>query len=161
MNKPPINFIHGLAKRGSNNYLYSAWEHIKGRCYNPRDKSYHAYGARGIALFCEWISDPAAFVDWVLSNLGERPAGHSIDRLNNDGDYAPGNLRWADATTQSRNTRRNRRMLAFGQELTLVEWAAKTGLGEMTIHCRIKRGWPVEDALSAKPGSQYRKVKRR
>ncbi len=144
---PPVNLIHGMARRGSNDYLYTVWEHIKSRCFNSRDEYYHAYGARGITLYASWVTDPAAFAAYILNKLGERPTGCSIDRIDNNGSYVPGNLRWATALEQSLNTRRNRYIVAFGEELTISEWARRCGRTSMCIHSRIKRGQSPEEAL--------------
>lgn len=84
---------------------YQAWINIKSRCLNPSHPTYAGYGGRGIRLHEAWHQDPAAFVRWLDENLGPRPAGHSLDRIDNDGHYEPGNLRWATQYDQTHNTR--------------------------------------------------------
>jgi len=96
------NIKHGL----SYTYQYKTWDGIKERCYNEKCKSYPNYGGRGIKIYYRWKDDPAAFCEWLDRYLGPRPEGHSLDRINNDGDYEPRNLRWADASTQIKNQRR-------------------------------------------------------
>jgi hypothetical protein len=86
--------------------LYSTWTTIKQRCFNPRCKDYLYYGARGITLFPPWIHDFLSFEAWMTEHVGPRPKGHTLDRIDNDGDYEPGNLRWADQSTQNFNRRR-------------------------------------------------------
>jgi hypothetical protein len=76
------------------------------RCEDPADRAYHNYGGRGIAVCPEWRDDPAVFVAYLRDTLGPCPDGHSLDRIDNDGDYEPGNVRWVDAVTQRHNQRR-------------------------------------------------------
>jgi hypothetical protein len=84
--------------------LYGIFKEIKSRCENKNNWRYKYYGARGISIYQEWLDDPKKFIDWIDENLGARPTKkHSLDRIDNDGNYEPGNLRWADTKTQSRN----------------------------------------------------------
>lgn len=95
-----LNLGHGL--RG--HYIYNIWRSIKKRCYDPKHKSYKDYGGRGIIMDSEWIDDVEAF----FKHIGEKPTSkHQVDRKNNDGNYVPGNVRWATATQQARNRRSN------------------------------------------------------
>jgi len=96
---------HGFAPNGDQHYLYSTWSNIIQRCCNENSSNYPWYGARGISVYEHWRTNPALFIEWILKNLGERPEKYSLDRINNDGNYEPGNLRWADRGTQSRNQR--------------------------------------------------------
>ena len=88
-------------------YLYNTWNGIKKRCFSESSENYRHYGGRGITMHEPWVNDPKSFLDWMDENLGPRPEGFSIDRIDNDGHYAPGNLRWADQSTQVKNQRRN------------------------------------------------------
>jgi hypothetical protein len=83
---------------------YAIWLTMKDRCSNPRNQDWKHYGGRGIRVCRRWLRSFSAF----FRDMGKRPAGRSIDRRNNDGDYRPGNCRWATALTQSRNRRRRR-----------------------------------------------------
>lgn len=74
------------------------------RCYNPASPNYKNYGGRGITVWPQW-HDSRVFLDYLDTVLGPPPEGHSIDRIDNDGNYEPGNLRWADRATQRRNQR--------------------------------------------------------
>lgn len=85
---------------GSKHPLYSTWANMRRRCTNPADKSWPDYGGRGISVAPEW-DDFWRFVEY----MGERPAGYSLDRIDNDGDYRPGNVRWAPARVQTNNRR--------------------------------------------------------
>jgi hypothetical protein len=90
------------------NYLYMCWSAMKRRCLNPNSSPYNSYGGRGIKIYEPWITDYRLFKEWILTNLGDRPKGYSLDRIDNDGNYEPGNLRWADYYTQNNNTSRNK-----------------------------------------------------
>ena len=84
--------------------LYSTWMHIKRRCYDPADERYRHYGARGISMWEPWVDGQRLFAADVIGSLGERPTPrHTLDRINNDGNYEPGNLRWALPREQSLN----------------------------------------------------------
>lgn len=83
--------------------LYTTWMGMKQRCSNPRHKAYRYYGGRGIQICDRWLGEHG-FANF-LADMGERPEGHSIDRINNDGNYEPGNCRWATATIQGANKR--------------------------------------------------------
>lgn len=93
--------IHGLSRHP----LYRTWQTMRQRCENPRSKDYSRYGGRGIAVCAEW-RDVTAFIAWIEANIGPRPAGRTLDRIDNDGNYEPGNVRWATAKEQSANRQR-------------------------------------------------------
>ena len=98
----------------TDHYLYDTWRGMRQRCLLPSMESYKYYGARGISVHKEWAEAPRgrragcgfwAFADWVEENLGPRPDGYTLDRIDVEGDYEPGNLRWADILTQAGNRR--------------------------------------------------------
>jgi hypothetical protein len=98
--------IHGLTSRGGAHHLYTAWKGVKRRCYDKQGNSYELYGGRGIRMHDQWISDPAAFASYILTALGDRPTcQHTLDRIDNNGNYVPGNLRWATKKQQIENRR--------------------------------------------------------
>ena len=113
------------------------------RCRNPRDRWYAAYGGRGIAVAPEWLS-----YERFLQDVGPRPsADHSIDRIDNERGYEPGNVRWATRIEQARNRRTNRLISALGVTLSVSEWAERTGVNRQTIYDRLRRGWPEAMAV--------------
>ena len=99
------NTHHGDSRSGKWRYLYQTWLKIRQRCDDPNDASFHNYGGRGIQVCNEWRDSYEAFAEYILSQCGQRPGGYSIDRINNDGHYEPGNVRWADRKTQWANSR--------------------------------------------------------
>lgn len=134
---------------------YRAWEHIIKRCCNPNVICYRNYGGRGIKVCAAWRHDFASF----LAHIGPKPSSeYSIDRIDNNGDYEPGNVRWAKRTTQARNTRANRMIEFRGERRCLTEWAEILGINLYTLHGRLnKRGWDVERAFTVQPisGGNY------
>jgi hypothetical protein len=118
---------------------------MKERCNVPTQEAYADYGGRGIAVCKEWDE---SFEAW-FAYMGPRPSpDHSIDRINNDGNYEPGNVRWATREQQQRNTSQNRLLTHDGLTLCVVEWAERVGLPCSVLSDRInKLGWPVAKAL--------------
>jgi len=131
--------------RGGRSREYRAWERAKARCFNPATTTYRHYGGRGISMWPAWRDSFDAF----LRDVGRSPApGFSLDRIDPNGHYEPGNVRWASAIVQSRNTRRARLIAFNGETLCLSAWAERTGISAAMIHRRLARGWPIHDALS-------------
>jgi hypothetical protein len=121
---------------------------MKKRCENQNATGFQNYGGRGI-LICEKWRDFPSFVADVLASIGERPTmQHTLDKINNSGNYEPGNIRWATKSEQARNRRNNHRLTAFGKTQTLEEWASEMGIPKSTLFNRIKRGWPDEDVIA-------------
>lgn len=120
------------------------WVDMRNRCYNPRNKRYPLYGGRGITVCQRWQD---AF-DNFMADMGPCPLGYSLDRIDNDGHYAPENCRWASATVQGRNSRHNRRITFNGQTKCLIEWVEATGINADAIYGRLALGWSVERALT-------------
>ncbi|HZW04267.1 MAG TPA: hypothetical protein VFF68_10095 [Anaerolineaceae bacterium] len=101
------NTKHGDAPAGRYTKLYWVYAAIKQRCMNPNNKRFKDYGGRGITLYPEWANDYASFREYINKVLGPKPSPvHSLDRIDNDKGYEPGNLRWATPSTQNKNTRR-------------------------------------------------------
>lgn len=137
---------HGGAKNGHETGEYKVWAGIKRRCFNANDSSFENYGGRGITMNPTWRISFAAF----LRDVGERPSSrHSLDRINPNGNYEPGNVRWATPKEQQNNRRNNRRVTVNGETMTIAQWADKTGITSRIIHFRIWRlGWTPEDAVT-------------
>ena len=128
----------------SRSSIHRIWLKMKQRCHSPNGSSYRNYGARGIRVCDLWRW---SFEDF-LKDMGERPKGMSIDRIDNDGDYCPMNCRWATPKEQSRNTRRNVLLTFDGRTMTVVAWSEATGIKAATIEMRLAQGWTTEDALT-------------
>ena len=138
------NYKHGYAHRGQNDITFSTWCSMWKRCTDPRYKDY--YG-RGI-IVCERWRDFAAF----LEDMGPRPSlKMSIDRIDFNGNYEPGNCRWATDLEQGNNTRRNHKELYDGEMLSIAEISRRCGIGQTTIHRRLKSGLTIEQATTLKP----------
>ena len=121
---------------------YASWSAMKYRCLNSNHIAYAQYGGRGIKVCQRWL-----LFDNFLADMGMRPQGKTLDRINVDGDYCAENCRWAYPKQQSRN-RKNNRLLTFNsQRRTLTEWSEITGIKKTTIRERLNRGWIVERAL--------------
>jgi hypothetical protein len=128
---------------------YRIWRHMLNRCYREADTDYHRWGGRGITVCDRWRYSFEMF----FADMGERPSPkHSIDRMNNDGNYEPSNCRWATSSEQCRNRSSNVRVEHDGQSRTIIEWSEETGLSYMTIYKRLKRGITPDGGLfDAKP----------
>jgi hypothetical protein len=119
---------------------YTVWTHMVQRCTNPRRRGYEHYGGRGIRVCDRWRNSFAMF----LADMGPRPsAKHSIDRVDNDGHYEPGNVRWATRAVQARNTVRSRLLTLGERTMCLTDWARELGLGATSLAERLER-WPLE-----------------
>lgn len=134
--------------------LYKLWITMRDRCENPGSSSYQHYGARGIYVCGQWSSFEVFFED-----MGSPPPGHSLERIDNDGPYAPSNCRWASRTEQGRNKRNNHMLAAFGEEQCIAAWAQdpRCRVGLRTLVTRIWRGWDAESAISQPPAYRGQK----
>jgi hypothetical protein len=133
-----------------------SWQGMKQRCLYATHHSYHRYGGRGIRLHEPWKS----FHQFV-ADMGIRPVGHSLERIDNDGPYAPGNCRWATKREQD-NNRRNTCWITFdGRTMTLPYWADELGLSVSTVRNRFRKGWPLERVLSPQLERQYTDARKR
>ena len=125
-----------------NDRTYRSWAGIIQRCTNPNDKRWHDYGGRGIAVCERWRE----FLNF-LADMGERPEGKSIDRINNNLGYSPENCRWATPLEQQNNMSTNVIVTHDGKTKTVREWADLLKIEKQTLYFRLRRGWTVERAL--------------
>lgn len=133
------NSTHGRTQDG----IYQSWLGMVQRCRNPNSSAYRHYGGRGIEVCARWADSFEAFA----GDMGERPEGCCIERIDNDGNYCPENCRWATRKEQSSNTRRTRHLTADGETHTLTEWAEILGIFVGTLRWRIKQ-WGTERAIT-------------
>lgn len=134
------------------------WLGMIGRCEDPKNKAFHLYGGRGIAVCERWRSSFANF----LADVGTPPTPqHTIDRIDNDGNYEPDNVRWATMAEQNRNRRSNRLLTFCGDTMCIVEWGERLGLSGRSIRRRLGRGWSVERALGTPAQQDYNRAQKR
>lgn len=136
--------IDRLTKHGMSGIPeHAVWMSILQRCDNPSSPAWSYYGGRGIRV-CERWREFANFLD----DMGRRPSHrHSIDRIDNDGNYEPGNCRWATMQEQCRNTRRTHFITIDGETLCVEDWAIRMGTKPSTIRSRLWRRWPEHEAI--------------
>jgi len=135
--------VHGHARAGAKTREYRAWCNMIQRCTNPRATYYRAYGGRGIRVCERWLH-----FENFLSDMGPCRPHFSLERKDTNGDYEPGNCRWATRAEQARNSRSNRLLTHAGKTLCLVDWAAEVGISEKVISDRLRLGWAVPRALT-------------
>jgi hypothetical protein len=128
---------------------YIVWKSMLGRCRNPNNPDYSNYGGRGIKVCERWC---ASFENF-LADMGVRPSmRHSVDRVDNDGNYESGNCRWATTLQQARHKRNNTVITFRGRAQCMSAWAQEVGLKTCTLWRRlVKYGWSVEKALTTPP----------
>jgi hypothetical protein len=148
----PSRLVHGYARRDKVHPLHRVWREMIQRCTNKNNVRYEDYGGRGIRVCDRWIESFEVF----LKDMGPRPPGkgqggrslYSVDRKNNDGNYEPGNCRWATTKEQARSSRRAR-YLSLGKETMLLsEWAVKLRVSNMALIYRLRIGMTEEEALT-------------
>lgn len=132
--------IHGKSKTRT----FYAWGGMKDRCSNPNNKDFAKYGGRGISVCQRWLDSFENF----LADMGEKPDGMTLDRIEVNGNYEPSNCRWASPRTQVNNRRKTTMLTMNGVTKPLTEWADEVGLGPKTIMYRLKQGWDVKSALT-------------
>lgn len=140
---------HGLTSKYTDKETrkaYFAWRDIIQRCSNPEHPFYKDYGGRGITVCERWSASPRAFIE----DVGLPPVGlTTIDRINNELSYEPGNVRWTTNRQSMRNRRNTRRFSYSGQNLTVDEWSERTGIPARVIYSRIHLlKWPVDRAVT-------------
>lgn len=122
------------------------------RCYNPKSPNYKYYGARGIEVHEDWLNCRDSFTQYLmeLENFGKE--GYSLDRVNNSGNYEPGNVKFSTSSEQARNTRNNCKMIFEGIEYLQVEFAEKFQLSQDFVKDRLKLGFTPEEIIKIPKG---------
>jgi hypothetical protein len=135
---------HGHARHWRVSVEFTAWAAMLDRCRNTNAPAFKDYGGRGIQVDPAWQESFAAF----LAHIGPRPSTkHSLDRIDNNGNYEPGNVRWALKRTQNRNQRSNRQITYNGRTQSLAAWTDELGLRYRAVYQRLHRGATVEHAF--------------
>lgn len=124
---------------------YMAWLAMRKRCEYRRDISYRNYGGRGISVCARW----GRSFDDFFADVGPRPGpSYSLDRIDNNGNYCPGNVRWATSSAQGRNRRNNRLLVVDGKNKVFAEAIERSPVSRQVVDARLRRGWAVHRALS-------------
>ncbi len=116
---------------------------MKRRCYRKNYVDYHRYGGRGIEVCDEWKNSFLAF----YKDMGERPKGKTLDRINNDKGYSQENCKWSTPREQANNRRNNRFLTHKGKTLTVAQWARKLGVKDGILRYRLRKNWAIEEVL--------------
>jgi hypothetical protein len=130
---------------------YSCWKQMVYRCTNPEHPSYPRYGGRGITVCDEWL-----VYENFLRDMGPRPSEDlTIERIDNNAGYFPGNVRWASHADQQRNRRCNRYLEHDGRRMVITDWAREVGISLQSLQKRLRNGWSVERALTTPPDQRF------
>jgi hypothetical protein len=136
------NATHGLSKTS----LYQTWNAMLQRCNNPNSNNWQDYGGRGIKVCQRWQTFENFYAD-----MGQIPSPeHTLDRINNNGNYEPSNCRWATMIEQQNNRRSNKIIVYKGVSYTVAELARTHGINIATFEYRLNRGWTIEQAVEIK-----------
>ena len=130
---------------------YFSWVAMKQRCTNPNHDAFCHYGGRGIKVCERWINSYVNF----LNDLGPKPKGFTLGRIDNNGDYDPSNCRWESKEQQFSNTRNNRWIEHDGVKMTSAQWARKIGISPSALCARLRHGWTIAQALSIPKSTSY------
>lgn len=145
VNMANYNIRHGHARRSApSTPEYVAWFHMRARCLNPNDIGYHRYGGRGITITEKW-----AKFEGFLEDMGLRPSPkHSLDRIDNDGNYEPSNCRWATSKQQAENRSSNVMIEFNGERKMMATWAKELNFNRDTVTYRLEQGWSIDEAFT-------------
>ena len=133
-------------KEGGMSKEYRTWTNLKSRCNNPKSSKYATYGGRGISVCAAWNQSFEAF----YADMGAAPDGCSLDRIDPNGKYEPGNCRWVTQTDQCNNRRNNRRLTIGDRTMTAAQWAQEPGaVVARVIYERLSAGWEASRAVFA------------
>jgi len=140
---------HGLFRdpeTGKKSKLYGRWEGMKSRCDCVGSERYSGYGGRGIKVCKEWAEDFEVFYNWAMSSGYKKEL--TLDRIDVNGNYEPSNCRWATQKTQGNNRTNNKIITYNGISKTAAEWSDELGFGYHVLKNRLKRGWPLSEAMT-------------
>lgn len=137
-----IDRLKSRAKGLRGERVYRIWQAMLNRCRNANQPNYANYGGRGIKVCERWLS-----IENFISDMGRPDEDQSIDRIDNDGNYEPGNCRWASRKQQNRNKNSNRVLTLDGKSMTLIEWAESLGIEQSSLRERLKK-WTLRKALT-------------
>lgn len=143
---------HGL----SNSPTHRSWLGMVQRCTYPKHQAWANYGGRGIKVCDKWLK-----LEGFVEDMGVRPAGMTLDRIDVNGNYEHGNCRWISRFDQHGNYRNNVKLTFNGKTQHIAAWERETGLGKKTIRDRLLRGWSVEETLTMPPVPPKERSKRR
>jgi len=135
-----------MKQRKPKSKTYQCWQDMKQRCYNPKCKKYRIYGERGIKVCDSWLESYSNF----LEDMGEKPEGYTIDRIDNSKGYSKENCRWATSKEQAFNRRTNRNITYNNKTQTITQWAQELGLAHNAIAKRLASGWEMSKVLDSK-----------
>jgi len=154
-----LTYKHGGRSRvtgGSS--AWKAWEGMRSRCADPSNKDWKWYGGKGIKVHSSWMDD----FDQFIRHIGPKPTEkHTLDRIDRNGNYEPGNVRWATWTEQARNRSNNRIVEFKGQSMVLIEAAELSGIPYKTVKMRVAKGWDTDRALTQPVDKRKSNVARR
>lgn len=136
------NTTHGLSR--AKRREYRSWKDMRARCRNPNDSDYKDYGGRGISVCDRWEDFENFYAD-----MGDRPNGMTLDRIEVNGNYEPSNCRWAPHKVQANNKRSNHLIELNGETRTLQAWCDKLGIEPSKVRYRLKAGCTPDQAFSS------------
>lgn len=134
--------IHGHSGK-RHTPTYATWHSMKQRCLNSNSSHYHLYGGKGVSICERWLT-----FENFLADMGRRPAGRSIDRIDSAGNYEPSNCRWATPIEQGNNTKRNVFVEYQGERFTVAQLARQKSVKPSVLGGRLDMGWDIERALT-------------
>lgn len=141
-----------LYKHGkTHNDIYNVWAAMIRRCTNPNVKEANNYIGRGISVCSDWRNDFQKFYDYVRKLPHYKEDGYSLDRIDNNGNYEPGNVKWSTKEEQANNRRSNHFIIHNGKTQSISQWARELGMNQSTLYMRLnKYEWDIEKALTKK-----------
>ena len=142
-----MHTVHGCSVGGKVTKEYEAWRGAKGRCFNKKDTHFEYYGGRGIEMCERWRNSFPNF----LFDMGQCPPNFTLDRIDNNKGYEPGNCRWADRRTQSQNRRNVRRIAFAGKIQDGASWEREFGWAQGIIRGRLARRWSIHRIMTTPP----------